>query len=113
VYQAKVGALLLPFANPRHAQEWRLFKEMPPPDDMIIIPGVLDTTTNYVEHPEVVAERMENVANAVGDPTRVIAGTDCGFCTVAGCTPVPEGVVWEKLKAMRAGADLATKRLLG
>ncbi|MCP4004728.1 MAG: hypothetical protein GY725_11075 [bacterium] len=111
VYRAKVGALLLPFANPRHAHEWRVLREMPPPDDLIVIAGVIDTTTNYVEHPEVVAERIEKVADALGDPTRVIAGTDCGFGTYAGVTQVVTGVVWEKLKALRAGADLATERL--
>jgi len=74
---------------------------------------VIDTTTNYVEHPEVVADRIELAARAVGDPRRVIAGTDCGFATSAGFGEVAEEVVWRKLRALREGADLATKRLFG
>ncbi len=80
---------------------------------MLLIAGVIDPTTNYVEHPEVVADRLERVATAVGDPTRVLAGTDCGFDTAAGLGEVAEEVVWEKLRALRAGADLATRRLFG
>ena len=72
---------------------------------------MIDTTSNYVEHPEVVADRLERVAEAVGDPHRVIAGTDCGFDTSAGIGDVAPSVVWEKLRALRAGADLATARL--
>jgi len=74
---------------------------------------VIDPTTNYVEHPEVVADRIELAVRAVGDPHRVIAGTDCGFDTAAGLGSVAEEVVWEKLKALRAGADLASARLFG
>jgi len=73
---------------------------------------VIDTTTNYVEHPEVVADRIELAARAIGDPHRVLAGTDCGFDTAAGMGQVAADVVWEKLRALRAGADLATQRLL-
>jgi 5-methyltetrahydropteroyltriglutamate--homocysteine methyltransferase len=79
---------------------------------MLLVAGVIDTTTNYVEHPEVVAERIERVASAVGDPTRVLAGTDCGFDTASGLGEVAEEVVWEKLRALRAGADLASGRLV-
>jgi 5-methyltetrahydropteroyltriglutamate--homocysteine methyltransferase len=111
LYGANVGALLLPFANPRHGHEWRCLQDYPPPADWLIVAGVIDTTTNYVEHPEVVADRIEHVARAVGDPTRVLAGTDCGFDTAAGLGEVAEEVVWEKLRALRAGADLATDRL--
>lgn len=110
-YEANVGALLLPFANPRHAHEWRLLREIPPPPDWLIIAGVIDTTTNYVEHPQVVADRIANVAEAVGDPHRVLASTDCGFGTAAGFGAVAHGVVWEKLKSLRAGADIASKAL--
>ncbi len=78
-----------------------------------MIAGVIDTTTNYVEHPEVVADRIERVAEALGDPRRVIAGTDCGFDSSAGIGGVAEDVVWAKLRALREGADLATRRLLG
>ena len=80
-------------------------------DDQILVAGVIDTLTNFVEHPEVVADRLERVATVVGDPTRVLAGTDCGFDTSAGWGRVAEDVVWAKLRTMSAGADLATKRL--
>jgi 5-methyltetrahydropteroyltriglutamate--homocysteine methyltransferase len=113
LYQAKVGALVLSMANPRHAHEYKCFEHFPLPDDMLLIAGVIDPTTNYVEHPEVVAERIERVAEVVGDPHRVLAGTDCGFDTAAGLGEVAEEVVWEKLRALRAGADLATRRLIG
>lgn len=112
LYEANVGALLLPFANPRHAHEWRCFERQPLPDDMLLIAGVIDTTTNYVEHPQVVADRLERVVSAVGEPGRVLAGTDCGFATSASEVPtIAEEIVWEKLRSLRAGADLATKRL--
>lgn len=111
LYQAKAGALSLPFANPRHAHEIEAFRKFPLPDHMILIPGVIDTVTNYVEHPEVVAERLERAAAAVGDKERIIAGTDCGFATLAGDAFVAEDVVWAKLASLRAGADLASSRL--
>ncbi|MBI3967444.1 MAG: cobalamin-independent methionine synthase II family protein [Chloroflexi bacterium] len=113
LYQANVGGIVLPFANPRHAHEYRVFERLPLPDDWLLVAGVIDTTTNYVEHPEVVAERLENVTRVLGDPTRVLGGTDCGFDTSAGYGWVLEGVVWEKLKALRAGADLASQRIFG
>jgi 5-methyltetrahydropteroyltriglutamate--homocysteine methyltransferase len=112
LYRARVGALVLPFANPRHAHEWSCFRRHPLPEPWLLVAGVIDTTTNYVEHPELVAERIERVASAVGDPTRVLAGTDCGFDTAAGLGEVAEEVVWEKLRALRAGADLASGRLV-
>ncbi len=111
LYEAHVGALVVSMANPRHAHEYRCFERHPLPDDMVLVAGVIDTTTNYVEHPEVVADRLVRVAGAVGDPRRVIAGTDCGFDTSAGIGDIAPSVVWEKLGALRAGADLATKRL--
>jgi 5-methyltetrahydropteroyltriglutamate--homocysteine methyltransferase len=111
LYRAHVGALVVSMANPRHAHEYRCLSDHPLPDDMVLVAGVIDTTTNYVEHPEVVADRLERVALAVGDPTRVIAGTDCGFDTSAGIGDIAPSVVWEKLRALRAGADLATARL--
>lgn len=113
LYQANVGALVLSMANPRHAHEHRCFTRYPLPAEMILVAGVIDPTTNYVEHPEVVADRIELAARAVGDPRRVLAGTDCGFDTAAGLGTVAEEVVWEKLKALRAGADIATRRLFG
>ncbi|MBI3784200.1 MAG: cobalamin-independent methionine synthase II family protein [Deltaproteobacteria bacterium] len=112
LYAAKVGALVLSMANPRHAHEYKCFQSFPLPDNMLLVAGVIDPTTNYVEHPEVVAERIERAAGVVGDPHRVLAGTDCGFDTSAGLGEVAEEVVWEKLRALRAGADLATRRLL-
>jgi 5-methyltetrahydropteroyltriglutamate--homocysteine methyltransferase len=112
IYRAKVGALSIACANPRHQHDWRTLKKKPPPRGMILIPGVIDVTTNYVEHPEVVAERIELFVDVMGgDPARVIAGTDCGFSTVAGYTMVAEDVVWEKLRTLAAGAKIASKRL--
>jgi 5-methyltetrahydropteroyltriglutamate--homocysteine methyltransferase len=108
---AKVGGFVLPFANPRHAHEFKNFAKYPLADEQILVAGVIDTLTNFVEHPEVVADRLERVAAIVGDPTRVLAGTDCGFDTSAGRGRVAPDVVWAKIKAMREGADLASKRL--
>ena len=78
---------------------------------MILIPGVIDTVTNYVEHPALIAERLMRAVAAVGDRERVIAGTDCGFSTLAGDSFVAEDVVWAKLAALRQGADIASNRL--
>ncbi len=113
LYRARVGALVLSLANPRHAHEYRCFRRHPLPADMLLVAGVIDPTTNYVEHPEVVAERIERAAEAIGDPHRILAGTDCGFDTAAGLGRVAEEVVWEKLRALRQGTDLASRRLLG
>ena len=113
LYAVKAGGLVLEAANPRHQHEYRCFRTNPLPDNMLLVTGVIDTKTNYVEHPEVIAERLQRAAHAVGDPQRVIAGTDCGFETTTGLGEVAEEVVWEKLKAMRAGADLASKVLFG
>jgi 5-methyltetrahydropteroyltriglutamate--homocysteine methyltransferase len=111
IFRAKVGALVLSMANPRHAHEYRCFERHPLPEGMVLVAGVIDTTSNYVEHAEVVAERLAGIAHAVGDARRVIAGTDCGFDTSAGIGDVAPSVVWEKLRALRAGADLASARL--
>ncbi len=112
VMKADVGGFVLPFANPRHAHEYKHFADHPLADDQILVAGVIDTLTNFVEHPEVVADRLERVVSVVGDATRVLAGTDCGFDTSAGWGRVAEDVVWAKLTAMSVGAELATKRLL-
>jgi 5-methyltetrahydropteroyltriglutamate--homocysteine methyltransferase len=109
--QAKVGALFLPFANPRHAHEYRIFEKMPLGPNRLLVAGVIDSLTNFVEHPEAVAERIERIAQVVGDPHRVIAGTDCGFDTSAGMGRVAEDVVWAKLKALANGAKIASARL--
>jgi 5-methyltetrahydropteroyltriglutamate--homocysteine methyltransferase len=108
--KANVGGFVLPFANPRHQHEWRVLQKYPLADDQIIVAGVIDDLTGFVEHPEVVADRLENVARAVGDPRRVMAGTDCGFDTSAGMGRVTEDVVWAKLKAMADGARIASRR---
>jgi 5-methyltetrahydropteroyltriglutamate--homocysteine methyltransferase len=112
LYEANVGALVISMANARHAHEVECFAERPLPDGMSLVAGVIDTTSNYVEHPEVVADRIERAAAAVGDPHRIIAGTDCGFDTTAGIGDVAPSLVWEKLRSLRAGADLASERLL-
>jgi 5-methyltetrahydropteroyltriglutamate--homocysteine methyltransferase len=109
--QANVGGFVLPFANPRHAHEFRCFEKHPLDDDQVLVAGVIDSLTNFVEHPEVVADRIERVAAVVGDPTRVLAGTDCGFDTSAGWGRVAEDVVWAKLGSLCEGAQLASKRL--
>ena len=109
--KANVGGLVLPFANPRHAHEYALLRKIRLADDQVMVAGVIDTQTNFVEHPEVVADRIERVADAIGDPRRVLAGTDCGFDTSAGMGRVAEDVVWAKLRALRDGARLASKRL--
>jgi 5-methyltetrahydropteroyltriglutamate--homocysteine methyltransferase len=112
LYGAQAGGLVLSMANPRHAHEHGVLRRLPPPPDWTLIAGVIDVTTNYVEHPEVVADRIELAARALGDPRRVLAGTDCGFDTSAGLGQVADALVWEKLRALRDGAALATKRLL-
>jgi len=111
VYRARVGALSLPLASPRHQHELKAFRRHPLPDGMLFLPGVVDSTTNVVEHPEVVADRIVAAVEAVGDRTRVLASVDCGFGTFAGSQLVEESVVWTKLRTLREGADLATGRL--
>ena len=112
IYRAKVGALSIACANPRHQHDWKTLKKNPLPRDMVLIPGVVDVTTNYLEHPEVVADRIELFVDVMGgDRSRVIAGTDCGFSTIAGYTMVAEDVVWAKLKVLSEGARIASKRL--
>ncbi len=110
IYRANVGALSLPLASPRHQHELKAFRLHPLPSGMLFVPGVVDSTTNVVEHPEVVADRIAAAVEAVGDKTRVLAGVDCGFGTFAGSQLVEESIVWTKLRALREGADLATKR---
>jgi 5-methyltetrahydropteroyltriglutamate--homocysteine methyltransferase len=109
--EADVGGLVLPFANPRHAHEFHCFEKNRLKDDQALVAGVIDSLTNFIEHPEVVADRIERVAAVIGDPTRVLAGTDCGFDTSAGWGRVAEDVVWAKLVSLRDGARLASERL--
>ena len=113
IYQARVGGLSLACANPRHAHEVDLFREMPLPADMVMFPGVIDVTTNMLEHPQVVANRLCHWVDVIGDRERVIANTDCGFSTFAGYTMVAPDVVWAKMRAMADGAAIATERLWG
>ncbi len=110
VIKAKPQALLFEAANPRHAHEWAVFTRQKVPDDKILVPGVLSTTTNYVEHPELVAERIVRLAEIVGRE-RVIAGTDCGFGTFGGFGPVDPDIVYLKLAALVEGASIASQRL--
>ena len=108
--RAKVGALLFEAANPRHAHEWAWFQDHALDDDLIIIPGVIDSTTNFIEHPELVAQRIERFTHLVGRE-RVIAGTDCGFGTFAGFGAVDAEIAWAKLRALVEGAELASRKL--
>lgn len=110
VLKAKPQGLLFEAANPRHAHEWTVFLDADIPEDKILIPGVLSTTTNYVEHPLLVAERIERFAGIVGRE-RVIAGTDCGFGTFAGFGPVEPEIAYLKLASLVEGARIASSRL--
>jgi len=113
LYHANVGALSIEFANPRHQHEYEALKRHRLPDHMVLLPGVVETTSNIVEHPEVVARRIQEAVAAVGDRERVIASSDCGFGTFTRREWVIEPAVWLKLRAMREGADLASARLWG
>lgn len=113
LYKANVGALSIPVGNPRHEHEIETLRKLPMPAGMIFIPGVIDVTTNYLEHPEVVANRISAAVAAIGDRERVIGGTDCGFGTFASYEFIAEDIVWAKLKALSDGAAIATKRLWG
>ena len=110
--RAKPLGLLFETSNPRHQHDWQYFEEMADqvPEDRILIPGVIDSTTNFIEHPRVVAQRIEIFANLFGRD-RVIAGTDCGFSTFAGFGVVDPDIVYAKLKTLADGAALASDRL--
>lgn len=110
--RAKPGALLFEGANPRHAHEWTVWREVKVPDDLVLVPGCIDSTTNFVEHPELVAQRLERFVDAVGTE-RVIAGTDCGFSTFAGFGVVDPDIAWEKLRSLKRGAAMASARARG
>lgn len=113
LYQTTAGALTIEFANPRHAHEYDAIRKAGWPKDLILIPGVIESTSNFVEHPEVVARRIAEAVAVVGDRERVIASADCGFGTFAGREWVAGPVVWKKLKSLREGADIASARLWG
>lgn len=109
--RARVGAFSIPFANPRHQHEYTALHLHGLPKDALLLPGIIDTTCNYVEHPEVIAGRIIQAVEALGDAERVVPSTDCGFGTFAGYEFVAEELVWEKLRALRSGADAAAARL--
>ncbi len=112
VLKAKPQALLLEGANPRHEHEWEVWRSQKLPDDKILVPGIISSTSNYVEHPELVSQRIMRYAEAVGRD-RMIAGTDCGFGTFAGFGPVFPDFAWMKLRALADGAALASQKLWG
>lgn len=110
--RAKPQALLFESSNPRHAHEWEVFRDTDIPQDKVLVPGVIDSTTNFVEHPRLVAQRILRFADIVGRE-RVLAGTDCGFSTFAGFGAVDEDIVYAKLAAMAEGAAIASAELWG
>lgn len=110
IFKAKPQAILFEASNPRHAHEWEVWEAADIPEDKILIPGVLDSSTNYVEHPRLVAERILRYASIVGRE-RVLAGSDCGFGTFAGFGSVHPSIAWAKLAAMAEGARLASEKL--
>jgi 5-methyltetrahydropteroyltriglutamate--homocysteine methyltransferase len=108
VFEARPSGISFEAANPRHAHEWRVFERVKLPPGKIIIPGVIDSTTNFIEHPELVAERIGRYARLVGREN-VIAGTDCGFGTWVGQAAVDPDIVWAKLAALAQGAGVASR----
>jgi len=110
ILTARPAGLLVEAANPRHEHEWKLFEEVALPEGKVLIPGVIDTLTPYVEHPEVVAQRIMRYAQVVGRE-HVIAGTDCGFATFANFTPVDPDIAWAKLGSLAEGARIASREL--
>ena len=110
VLGAKPSTILFEASNPRHAHEWTVWRDAAIPDDKVLAPGVLDTTTNFIEHPELVAQRILRFAEIVG-PERVLAGTDCGFGTWAGFGPIDPDICWAKLRSLSEGAALASERV--
>jgi 5-methyltetrahydropteroyltriglutamate--homocysteine methyltransferase len=110
ILKARPATILFEAANPRHEHEWKVWAEAKIPDHKILAPGMIDTCSNYVEHPELIAQRIERFAGIVG-ADRVIASTDCGFGTFAGYGKIDPDVTWKKLRALRAGADIAGARL--
>jgi len=113
LYQANVGALSIEFGNPRHQHEFQALHRRRLPDGMLLLAGVIESNSNIVEHPEVVARRLEEAVAAVGDRERVIASCDCGFGTFTNREYVIEPVVWMKLTSLRQGANIASARLWG
>ena len=110
VLEVNAAGLSVEACNPRHAHEWRVFEDTPLPDGRYVVPGVIDSTNNFVEHPDLVAERLLNYASVVG-AERVVAGSDCGFGTFAGVSNVAPSVVWAKFQSMSEGARRAAGRV--
>jgi 5-methyltetrahydropteroyltriglutamate--homocysteine methyltransferase len=110
VFEARPAAISFEAANPRHEHEWTVFEDVKLPDGKVLIPGVVDSTTNYIEHPELVAQRIMRYAQLVGREN-VIAGSDCGFATFASLLTIDPGITWAKLGAMAEGARLASDSL--
>jgi 5-methyltetrahydropteroyltriglutamate--homocysteine methyltransferase len=109
ILRAKPATILFEAANPRHAHEWAVWRDASIPDEKILAPGVIDSTTNYIEHPELVAQRILQFTEIVG-PERVIAGTDCGFGTWAGFGAIDPEICWAKLRSLAEGAQIAAQR---
>jgi 5-methyltetrahydropteroyltriglutamate--homocysteine methyltransferase len=109
ILQAKPATILFEAANPRQAHEWAVWREASIPPDKILAPGVLDSTTNYIEHPELVAQRLLNFTDIVG-PERVVAATDCGFGTWSGFGAIDPDICWAKLRSLADGAQIASER---
>jgi 5-methyltetrahydropteroyltriglutamate--homocysteine methyltransferase len=112
LFKAKPKGLLVEGANPRHEHEWEEWKTNKLPDEKVLIAGVIDTSTNFIEHPRLVAQRIVRYANAIGRE-RIIAGTDCGLGTFAGFGPVHPDIAWAKLKTLAEGAAIASEQLFG
>ena len=110
VLKARPSTILFEAANPRHEHEWKVWRDAKLPDDKILAPGLIDTCSNYVEHPELIAQRIERFTAIVG-ADRIVASTDCGFGTFAGYGKIDPAVTWMKLRALREGADIAAQRL--
>ena len=110
ILKARPSQLLFEAANPRHEHEWIVWRDADLPDNKVLVPGLIDSCSNYVEHPELIAQRIERFAAIVG-PERVIAGTDCGFGTFAGYGKIDPEVTWRKFRALREGANKAAARL--
>jgi 5-methyltetrahydropteroyltriglutamate--homocysteine methyltransferase len=110
VFRARPAGISFEAANPRHAHEWKIFRDVKLPEGKVLIPGVIDSTTNFVEHPELVAERICRFAEVAGREN-IIAGTDCGFATSAEGSPVFPTIAWAKLRSLAEGARLASQAL--
>ena len=110
ILKARPQALLLAAANPRHAHDWAVFEDVRLPAGKVLVPGVIDTCTNFIEDPQLVAERLVRYARLVG-ADNLMAGTDCGFATVAGLHTVDPDIAWGKLNALVEGARLASEQL--